>query len=219
MKPARGAQIRFNMMQHLRSKQWQAGVVVFAVTFMSGVLFSDDDHSTFLVSSIVAVAVALNFGLACDRRSGFDRFARNFTAPSSILLYKVVATLFLLVALFAIMLVSAFIVWGDLTLALWYTCRSIVVIWLAIPLALLLEIVITTEFPMVFATAAIVVVVSVLLMQERVGVLDFLGLGFVPKSYASLGRVTVVNATWNMLFVAASVLAWLIRHRRPRLRA
>ncbi|MGQ0814137.1 MAG: hypothetical protein ACT4O1_06690 [Gemmatimonadota bacterium] len=216
------ALLRLNLEQQLRSRRWFVALLLFGVIFAAGAAWADDQYSTFGDGLVVAVIVALNFGIANDRKHGFDRLISNFVTPRHALSAKVAVTFALYLGIYTIAFIAAALVWGEPRLALWYVTYMFLVLGLILPLSLLIEMLITIEIPAVLAMLMAMLLMTYWLLSAGEDQLThriaFMGLDTEPAHFRSLGRLFQVGMIWNSFVIVMAAGIWIIQSRQKAIR-
>lgn len=204
--------------RHLRSYRWFVGLGAFVILLLGGSL-SPRKQSTFVGGVCLAAVIAVHFGIAEDRKTGFDRLLSNYVRPSQELLDRVSVTAALVTALMCAVLLITMVVWREAGLALWFTAFGTLVICLFLPLTFFLEQVLDTAFPMVASALLLTVLISWLIMRtdHPQPVINFFGLNVEQGSFRSLLHLVRANATWNSGIGLAGLALWAFRHRPHRI--
>lgn len=212
--------LRLSLMQQLRGKRWPVAIGLFAFLFVAGVVFTSDPYDLFGDAFIVAVVLAVHYGIAQDRRRGFDLYVSNFVRPGRWLAIKVGTTAILYACLHVVAFAAAALIWADTRLALWYSAHLFLVASLFIPLALLIEIVWSTELSGFVAAFAVFFGLTVWLLtgaERNIPVRSaYLGLTPEPGDFRSLIRLASVSSIWNTVVIAAIIAGWRFQTRWTR---
>lgn len=212
-----GVFARFAIRQQLRSMRWYLAAMLFAVFLLSGVFFTNDKRSMYMEGIVLAIVVALNYGIGYDRRAGFDKFNSNFVRPDRQLMQRV----FVLLVLYGALLVSVFIVtalgWLDARAALYQVTRTAIFFGPLLGLSLVLEVLIATMFPSIVSIILLSTTLSAVILKWGEDAVKFLGMEPTTAAFRDLGRMFVVSTVLNLGFLLIAIAIWSFQHRRRRI--
>jgi hypothetical protein len=209
------ALMRLQLAQHWRGRRWIIALAIIVALMVLGLMFSKDKHDPLGFGVLAGAIVALNFGIAQDRKQAFDRFLTNFFEPQVVWTHKITAMLVSYCAFFVAVFGLVSLFWLDVPAAAWYSAYWFVVLGLLLPIVLLVESAADTTnpapFAMLIAIAVQIVAAQIWGMETWLRMLDL-----EPRlgSLGQLSRLGLVAAGWNALLLPIAAAVYLLRHEQ-----
>lgn len=209
------ALIELNLTLQLRTRRWLYAVIAFIVVMLLGWRRSHDTFYAFTDGVMLGAMIALNFGIAYDRRTGFDHLLTHFASGRMLLFSKMAAAAILTTAYLLFAFLSS---WGlsfDIRLSLWHTLHSFLFLWLTIPVVLLIEAVVDITVPAAIGVLAFGLAIAFVIMHAQSGgsIASMIGLRPRVGIFGDLLRLVLFNLVWSAAVGGVAAAAWSFRRR------